>query len=163
MSDMANPWRSPEAEAAEESAPQGVLTLAMIRYLKGAAPWLVFLGVLGYIGAAVLGLLGLILLGAAVVGDTVFGRGFMGTLASALGGPLHLAMGGLVFFPARFTHGFGVKIRRYMASGAERDLEEALRNNRSLWKFTGILAIVYLAFIPLGIIAAVIAVISSAF
>jgi hypothetical protein len=134
----------------------------MVRYLKGAAPWLVFLGVLGYIGAAVLGLVGLILLGTAVVGNTIFGSGFMGTIASALGGPIYLVMGGLLFFPARFTHGFGARIRRYAASGAERDLEEALRNNRSLWKFSGILAIVYLAFIPLGIIAAVIAALSSA-
>jgi hypothetical protein len=124
----------------------------MVRYLKDASPWLLFIGILGYIGAILLVVIGLIL-GFLAAGDSPTLRGitWRGT-ASAFMGPVYLVMGALVFFPARFTHRFGMKIRHYLAGGAEKDLEEALRNNKALWKFSGILAVVYLGIIALTII-----------
>jgi hypothetical protein len=77
-------------------------------------------------------------------------------------GLIYLVVGVVAFFPARFTLGFGTKIRNYLLSNAEQDLEAAFQNNKSLWKFNGILAIVYLAFIPIGIIGMVIAAIAAA-
>jgi hypothetical protein len=53
-------------------------------------------------------------------------------------------------------YSFGSRIRQYAASGAAEDLEQALKNNKSLWKFSGILCIVYLAIILLVVIGAVI-------
>jgi uncharacterized membrane protein SirB2 len=153
MSD--NPWQGPEAPAqAEEHAAQGVLTALMIRYLKEASPWLRFIGVLGYISVGFLVLAGIIMMATAGISGAA-AAGPLGAL-SGLAGIIYVPIGALAFFPARFTHRFGSKIRHYLQSGAERDLEEALKNNRSLWKFSGIVAIVYLSFIPVGIIVAVV-------
>jgi hypothetical protein len=167
MSDAVNPWQSPEAPVqAEENAAGGILTAVMIRYLKESSPWLRFIGILGYIGAGLLIAAGLVTTAAMLITGFAgfFGNGgetgligFFTSLLSNLVGFIYVAAGLLAFFPARFTHGFGVKIRNYLLSNAEKDLEEALKNNRSLWKFSGILAIVYLSLIPAGIIAAVVA------
>ncbi|MDR2136202.1 MAG: hypothetical protein LBO76_06260 [Treponema sp.] len=152
MSDSGNPWQSPSTEvAAEEGAPRDALTPLMIRHLKDASPWLRFLGIVGYIGAVFVVLLGLVLivadLGSFYLIDILFGG-----LAGVFMGLLYIAMGVVAFFPARFTHRFGVKIRNYLLSGGAQDLETAFRYNRALWKFNGILAIVYLSLVPLVVI-----------
>jgi hypothetical protein len=160
MSDTVNPWQSPAAAVkAEENAAQGVLTAGMIRCLKEASPWLRFIGILGYIGAVSFIVIGIILVITMFAAGTVQ-TGIPGVLSSFMG-LIYLVSGALAFFPARFTHRFGAKIRNYLLSGAEKDLEEAFRNNRSLWKFAGIVAIVYLSLIPVGIIVAVIVSLSS--
>jgi hypothetical protein len=162
MSDTVNPWQSPSAEVrAEEAVPQGLLTPGMVRSLKDASPWLLFIGVLGYIGAIFLAVLGLVMGVLSAGGSPVFrGAAWRGT-ASAFVGPIYLVMGVLAFFPARFTHRFGMKIRHYLASGAEKDLEEALRSNKALWKFSGIMVIVYLGVIVLTLIGFVLSAIFS--
>jgi hypothetical protein len=169
MSDTLNPWQSPEAPAqAEENAARGILTETMIRRLKEASPWLRFVGILGYIGAVFLIVTGAIMVILLLVaGINAFASGSDATgimgMFSSLMGFIYVAGGVLVFFPARYTHGFGAKIRNYLLSGAEKDLEEALKNNRSLWRFSGILAIVYLSLIPVGIVVAIVATISQLF
>ncbi|MDR1443602.1 MAG: hypothetical protein LBI94_01870 [Treponema sp.] len=160
MSD--NPWQSPHAEAAaDESVPQGILTPLMVRYLKEASPWIRFIGVLSYIGAGLFALMGGFFVIAMLARGSLFDAEFLSVLPGASMGSLYLVAGVLVFFPARFTYGFGTKLRNYLASNGEKDLEEALRHNRALWKFNGILAIVYLAFFPLAIAGFVIAIFSS--
>jgi hypothetical protein len=160
MADQVNPWQSPETVVkTEENAVQGVLTAVMIRCLKEAAPWLRFAGILGYIAASFLTVAGIV---TAIVMMVSGGRGFTG-LASVFMVFIYILLGAAAFFPAHFTHSFGVKIRHYLLSGAEKDLEEAFKNNRSLWKFTGILAIVYLALVPIGIAAAAMAAASAVF
>jgi hypothetical protein len=161
MSDAVNPWQSPETPVqAEENAVQGVLTAPMIRYLKEASPWLRFIGILGYIGAILLIVTGVIMTIALLITDSSDTFGFLGVFSSLVG-LVYVTFAVLAFFPARFTHRFGVKIRNYLLSGAEKDLEEALKNNRSLWRFSGILLIVYLALIPVAIIMGVVTAISS--
>jgi hypothetical protein len=76
-------------------------------------------------------------------------------------GVLYFLLGLLSFFPAKFSYGFGSKIHHYALSNSEKDLEEAFKNNRSLWKFFGILAIVYLAIIPLALIGGIVAAVFS--
>jgi hypothetical protein len=173
MSDTVNPWQSPEAPVqADENAAQGILTALMIRYLKEASPWLRFIGILGYIGAIFLIVSGVGMVAALLITgiNGLTGGynepGFVGLVSglfSSMLGFIYVVLGIIAFFPARFTHGFGVKIRNYLLSGSEKDLEEALKNNRSLWRFNGILAIVYLSLIPVGIVAAIIAAVSQIF
>ncbi|MDR3173033.1 MAG: hypothetical protein LBU19_02175, partial [Treponema sp.] len=146
---------------AEENAAQGVLTALMIRYLKEASPWLRFIGIMGYIGAIFLIVSGVIMSIALLITGQNFGSSW-GPL-SALMGVIYVTLGVLAFFPARFTHKFGAKLRNYLLSGAERDLEEAFKNNRSLWRFSGILLIVYLAILPVALIMGVVTAVSSLF
>lgn len=59
MPDAVNPYQSPENAAIPEErfTMQGGLTETLLIYLKGAAPWLRFLGILGFIGSALIALL----------------------------------------------------------------------------------------------------------
>jgi hypothetical protein len=157
MSDTVNPWQGPEAPAqVEENAAQGILTAAMIRYLKESSPWLRFVGIVGYIGAAFLIISGITLM---LTGEGIIRfRGL--SLFSGLTSLSYVPVGVLAFFPAHYTHKFGLKIRHYLLGGGEKDLEEAFKNNRSMWKFTGILVIVYLSFIPIGLIVAIVVAVS---
>jgi hypothetical protein len=50
-----------------------------------------------------------------------------------------------------------------LRSGGEQDLEQAFKYNKSLWKFSGILMIVYLAIVPVAVAIGVIAAVSSSF
>jgi MFS family permease len=163
MSDTTNPWRSPETEvsAAQDGSGAGVLTGTMVRYLREASPWLRFIGVLGFIGCGLMALGGLVFTVLVVLISDLAGE-FGGILAGVFIGVLYLVLGLLSFFPAKFSYAFGSKIHHYILSNSDKDLEEALKNNKSLWKFFGILAIVYLSIIPLALIGgAVVAVISA--
>ena len=163
MSDTVNPYQSPENVAVPviPLAVQGKLTETMLSYLKEASPWLRFVGIIGFVSAGFTFLSGIFLfILFSVLGQ--FWRGIPGFNTSAgdyigefFGGSMaviFIAAGVLVFFPALFLYRFGEKIRGYLRTGADQDLELAFKNNRSFWKFTGILCIIQLAFIPVIII-----------
>jgi hypothetical protein len=136
----------------------------MLVYLKGASPWLRFVGILGFVCAGLTALSGISLFafipmmgqvwnevpGFESFGD-VFGVVFSGGMAV-----FTIGAGVLIFFPSLFIYRFGDKIRSYLRAGADQDLEQALKNNKSLWKFIGIVCIISLAFIPVMIIGTII-------
>jgi hypothetical protein len=157
MSDLNNPWQSPETQVTAGDNPRGLITEGMLRYLREASPWLRFVGIVSFIGGGLLCLAGIGLSIAAAAGSGVqdLGNAFSEILGGFVG-VVYLVSGVVVLFPAKFMYSFGSRIRQYAASGAAADLEEALKNNKSLWKFSGILCIVYLSFIPLVIIGAII-------
>lgn len=165
-----NPYQSPEAEAVPDAgASGGMITSVMFEALKGASPWLRFMGIIGFIGAGVMVLVGIIFLAtggfaagalanvedASAVGTGAFGSVLTGMLGGAVGF-IYIALGMLYFFPARWTYLFGAKIRNYTVSGSAAELEAALNSNKSLWKFNGVITIVGIASIPLFVIAAAI-------
>jgi hypothetical protein len=162
MSDNSNPYRSPEADInpARPLISQGVLTDLMVSYLKDASPWLRFIGVLGYIGCGFMAVAGagLVISGAA---EVLASERPMERVSSLLPGITPIVLGLVCLFPARFVYGFGAKIRNFLRSGAETDLELAFKNNKSLWKVCGILTIVYIAIIPVVVVIVVIAALSS--
>jgi uncharacterized membrane protein YjgN (DUF898 family) len=172
MSDAVNPYQSPETVAApvKPLVAQGTLTETMLFYLKGASPWLRFIGILGFIcsGLTVLGSISFLafipLIGQVwkeVPGFEAFGGIFRAAFSGSM---VALCIGGavLMFFPSLFTYRFGEKIRSYLRNGTEQDLEQAFKNNKSLWKFYGIICIIYLAFIPLMVIIGIIVGVASA-
>jgi hypothetical protein len=170
MSDAANPWQSPgtEISAVKQPGVSGGLSETMVFYLKGASPWLRFVGILSFIGCGLLTVIGiLVMIFGSVFSDLAAGLDSdqlgifqMGVTGGIFLGLVYIILGLLCYFPARFIYGFGVRIRSYLLSNAEKDLEEAFKNNKSLWKFTGILAIVYLGLIPVAIIIGVIVMIA---
>ena len=137
------------------------MTEAMLNHLKEASPWLRFVGILGFVGSGLTVFSGISFLSAvALFGDVfedmpefgaAFGFLFSGTMAIYF-----LGLGVFIFFFSLFAYKFGTKIRSYLGSGVEQDLEMAFRSNRNYWKLLGIFYIVCLAFIPLLIIGSVI-------
>jgi len=175
MSDIVNPYQSPETVAVPVTPllTQGALTDTMLMYLKGASPWLKFIGILGFIGAGLTALWGIIFFAAgSAVGQfwsSIPGLESFNTFSNAAGaafgiltGMLIIGAAALIFFPSLFLYRFGTKIHSYIRNGLDQDLEQAFKNNKSFWKFSGIICIVYLAIIPLSIIIAVIAAVASA-
>ena len=166
MSEAVNPYQSPETAVVPENTlvAQGTLTETMLFYLKATAPWLRFIGILGFVGTGLTVLWGI----ASVAIFPIWGEawGELSQISAALGGAALLLFFGaaaLIIIPSLFLYRAGEKIRNYIRTGMDQDLELALKNNKSFWKFYGIVCIVYLAFLPLMIIVAIVAGVASAF
>ena len=167
MSDALNPYQSPEAalNPANPLTAQGTLTEPMLVHLKGASPWLRFLGVLGFIAAGLTALSGIALFAVLPMVSRLWGEipgfeavfsGFWGAALSGTTAVFCIGGGALMFFPSLFIYRFGEKIRSYLRTGSDSELELAFKNNKSLWKFAGIISIIELAFIPVFTIAGII-------
>ena len=155
MSEIENPYQSPQTSIIpERSHTDHSLTETMLQYLYEASPWLRFIGILGYIGACLCFVSGVIMAISMSVFSGLFGE--LGEFPFWILGIIYIPMGLLLFFPARFTHEFGEKIRQFKFNNSSNELEEAFKNNKSLWKFYGILCIIYLAFIPVVFIGAIV-------
>jgi hypothetical protein len=158
MSD--NPYQSPQTGVTAPQGSSGTLTETMAFYLKGASPWLRFLGVLGFIGCGILAVIGIVTL--IVMPSLVpeIGEAWSSIAGTSLGS-LYIILGVVGFFPARFIYKFGTKIRGFLWSNSEQELELAFKYNKSFWKFSGIVTIVYLAIIPAAIVIGIIAALGS--
>jgi len=164
MSDTNNPYQSVNVNIEDKTpvpAGDAILTASMLSHLSRAQPWLRFLGVMGYIGVGFIALAGVIMMFASPLLSRFGDTGLSGGMAVGMGA-LYLVLAVTAFFPAKFTFKFGNKIRAYRQGGRPEDLEEAFSNNRSLWKFSGILMIIYLAVIPVVLIVSIIIGISAA-
>jgi hypothetical protein len=147
MSDSYNPYQSPESSIVPE-APQNtgvMLSEKMLGYLSGASPWLQFIGILGFIGSGLTIVGGIFSTVTMSIASSIIELGEFPFWIIPL---IYLPLGVLFFFPSYFIYNFGRKIRSYRFSNSTEDLELAFKNNKSLWKFNGILCIIYLAFIP---------------
>lgn len=166
MPDQINPYQSPET-AASPVAPllaQGALTENMLIYLKGASPWLRFIGILGFVSAGLTVMWGFVSFTPIIRGIWAGVPGFewLGVFGGGMA-LLSFAGGVLIFLPSLFIYRFGKKIRGYLRTGVDQELEQAFENNKSFWKFAGIICIIYLAFVPALIVGSVIVALVSAF
>jgi hypothetical protein len=138
----------------------------MLAYLKKAAPWMRFIGILGFIGSGLVTLGGLVAMVfipvSGYVPDELSDFGEHAGLIGVAAGLYFILLAALYFFPSLYAYRFGAGIRDYLSSGVDQHLEIAFRSNKSLWKFQGILAIAGLALIPLAVIAGIIAIVAAA-
>jgi len=161
MSDIQDQYNSPQTPIVpEEKQVVGSLTETMMVYLKEASPWLRFIGILGFISCGLIALGVIIIIILFAVAASLLGE--FADIPIWLISPLYLAMGALFFFPSLFMYNFGDKIRKFLVSNSEEDLEEAFKNNKSLWKFYGIMCIISLATTPVLIIVTAVATVAAA-
>jgi len=155
MSDFENQYYSPEAPIIpEKSQIAGNLTEVMIRYLRETSPWLKFIAIMGFISCGFFALYGVIFLIISIAASGLM-TGFE-NIPFWLFTPLMIAGAALYFFPSLFLFNFGSKINKYHFSNSDEDLELAFKNNKSFWKFTGLLLIISLAFLPVIIILSIV-------
>jgi sterol desaturase/sphingolipid hydroxylase (fatty acid hydroxylase superfamily) len=150
-----NPYESPQTEADAINPLSGrVLTENMLFYLRGAAPWLRFVGIAGFIfiGLLVIGVL-VLMAGAGSLAETLGIPSGTSTLLFIIYLP-SLAIGFVYFL---FIYKFGNKIQAYLRSGDNNELENAFKNNKSLWTLTGVMFIISMAFIGLALIGGIFA------
>ncbi len=153
MSDNINPYESTQVDLDGQKplVARGFFTETMITYLKAASPWLRFLGILGLIGAGFCIFFGVL----AFVLRPFFTQELDSTIAGLSGlvtstfGISYIVMGIIYIFPAKYLYNFGSKMNFFVKTKNEQAMETALKNNKSYWKFNGILVIISLAAFPI--------------
>ena len=147
---LAAPANTPPPPAYAPPSPrQGGVSEEMVTLLQATRPWVRLLSVLGFIG------LGFLVLGSlAFVLIPMGGLGAMGLGPRVAIAALYLLMG-FVQLPAVLYLGrYAGRITRLSASGAPVDLEEALRAQKSFWKYVGILTLVMIILYVLILVVA---------
>jgi hypothetical protein len=127
------------------------ITQPMLLSLRHTKPWVMLVSVIGfiYIGISVF---------FSVVAMFIFSQ-FNDTgsfVSSSMLVVMNILMGILYFFPSLFLFKFASSIGRLLDGGGATEMEEALSNQKSFWKFVGILVIIAIILGVLGVVAAII-------
>jgi hypothetical protein len=141
---MNNPYQTPQTGVAPVSG--GTYSQRLVAELLGTKPWVQFIAVLGFIGTVFMIIFGV--------------GGFIGMMAlsdqmNQMGGgvpaptgafyllPLiYLVIGVFYFFLSLRLWKYGSNISLFAMSGQPGYLEEAIAQQRSFWKMTGLMIIV---------------------
>lgn len=155
-----DPYQGPIAdpERAPASRPTGLaVTEGMIEALVQTRPWVIFLAVLGFVGAGFMVLAGLFMLIAGVAGIAA------GTGTDALPGAvtagasfLYIAMAAIYVIPCLQMVRYATAIGRIRFEGGPA-LEDALVRQRSFWRTLGIMTLVLIGLYVLAVVAVAVA------
>ncbi len=144
------PPADPAARAFPSDGRAGVSEMS-VEMLRQTKPWVFFLGVLALIGSGLMALVGL-------------GMLVLGAVASASGGPptfvlglVYLPMALLYIYPGIKLWKYGSAIGRLVSTRDGGDLDAALSEQKSFWKYMGIMMLVLIVFETLMIVVAMVA------
>lgn len=144
------------AYATPASAPAygqtGEVSEEVVKLLRSTKPWVRFLSVLGFIGLALL-VLGCIAILVIPIGGSMGSMSFLPRLGASAA---YLLMGLLQFPAVLFLSRYASRIARLASSGDPSDLEDALRAQKSFWKYVGILTLVMMILYILAIVGVLI-------
>ena len=152
------PASQPDAGPAQ-AVPTVVLSQQGLTFLDQTRPWVRFLSIMAFIGVALMALAAVAMIAIAMSGmmsRNVPGNplGAAGVVAAAF---FYLMIACLYIAPGVFLFRYASAIARLKESYASEALEDALRNQKSLWRFVGILTVIALVIMVLVVIAAVVA------
>jgi hypothetical protein len=129
----------------EAAASEGRVTPLMGQYAAQMRPWVRFMSVLTFLAAAFAMIVGaffaLALTLAGVAAQEATGSRF-GALGGAVIGVVYILLGVLYIPPGVFLHRTASAIKRMQAGDATSALEDVLKNQKSFWRFVGILSVV---------------------
>jgi len=127
-----------------------------INYLKEAAKWAYFLGIVGFVS------IGLLLLSAIFAGSLFSSS--LGALSGAYGGlsgtvftVYFIVIAAIYFFPVFYLYKFGKGTKDAIKNNDTATLTEGLKNLKSHYKFIGILLAITLGLYAIMLVFAVIA------
>jgi len=133
------------------------VTARMLASLHATRPWVRFLAVMGFIGVGFM-----VLIGAATTLGCYFFPGMansgmqpFGNAPLVMSGILNIVMAFLYLMPALYLFRYASSIARIQDGGNTMALESALLNQKSFWKFVGIITLVFLVVSIFGIAAAI--------
>ena len=155
---MTNPY------GGESSFPPGLVSAAAVQQLASTKPWVRFISVMTFIGAAftLLAALGMFIagagLGSSVMTKTSQDNPALGAIGGLVGvGAIYVFFAFLYLYPAVKLWKYASAIGSLLQTGSEADLVAALNQQRSFWKFVGIMMIIslviFVGFIGIGIVA----------
>lgn len=111
------------------------VTSLMIDHLRATKPWVRLISIVLFIMS------GLIIVGGLAMMLMPFQGGFGGGIG-AFFGLLYIAFGIIYFFPAYFLMKYASSINQLLQGGGDVAMEDALGNQKSFWKFSGIMTLV---------------------
>lgn len=160
--DPYNPYQAPSA-GNYGHAPQAMpgsesITPTMIEHLRGAKPWIRFLSILSFLGAAmmIMASLFMLLAGAAAMSASRSAGGPGAEFAPLLG-LFYLPFAAIYLVPGIYMHRLANAIDEVALNPSARGLEETLDRNRAFWKVSGIMALVVIGLSMLAFFGAMIA------
>jgi hypothetical protein len=122
-------------------------------YTRITAKWTRFLSILGFIMAGFMVLFGIFLTLVLTLFPSFFPH--TGNTPPPFLGIFYLPMSVLYLVPAIYLFKYSSALKRVLADANIQDIEEAVRYQKSFWKFTGILSLFSLIFAVIGILSAI--------
>jgi uncharacterized membrane protein YidH (DUF202 family) len=132
-----------------DTASAGISELAL-EMLRQTRPWVMFLGILSFVASALALLVG--------VGMAIMGLAMAGATSNpftGLIGFIYIPLGLVYIYPGVKLVKYGSAIGRLMETRTSFDLEDALTQQKSMWKFSGISAIVIIVLYVLLFVIAI--------
>ena len=142
-----NPYSMPGTESgSEQFVPKEIsLSPAGQQFLNQTRPWVRFMSVMMFIMAGFMFLAGLIMIGtgAVFVGQSRLNNP-MSALGPAVAGTFYVILSLLYLAPGVFLHRYAGTIKLLESSRAAQALEDALKHQKSFWRYVGILTLISL-------------------
>jgi len=116
-------------------------------YLDQTRPWVRFMSIVTFVCAGLMAVLAFVMLVLGVAGGLAGGdRGGFGPLGGAIGGGLlallYLSLACVYIAPGLFLSRYAGAIKRLQTTCSAAVLEDALKHQKSFWRFIGILTII---------------------
>ncbi len=139
----ADAYPAPPPYAASSS--NGAVSDTAVDLLRQTRPWVVLLSIFLLLASALI-----VVLAVLVVAASAFMPGTAGTPVAL--GLIYLPIGLVYVYPGLKLLGYGSAIARLTQSRAVSDLESALAQQKSFWKFCGVASIVVIAIYAVGLV-----------
>ncbi|MFN0082555.1 MAG: hypothetical protein ACKVOM_08560 [Ferruginibacter sp.] len=129
-------------------------------HLKETAGWAKFLGIVGFVFSALIGIIAFVVPAylKSSMSSNPYGNAGAGMFSMMSGfiTVLYLILAIMGFFISLFAYKFGVKTKLALQNTDQESLDKGLMNLKFLFRFHGIIMIIYLGFITLAIIGGVV-------
>lgn len=144
------------------SEPQLTLTENSLYYLKKSGDWAYFLGIVGFVGTALIAIaalfMGTIFTTMATMNPMMGAAAGMGSLVTVF----YLLLAVVSFFFALYLYQFGTRVKSAVLHYNTDELTNALGKLKSFFKMWGIITIVYIALMVLVFVGSIVAGIGAA-
>lgn len=151
-----NPYMPPGSQLsappmASVAGGEGISAISL-DHLRNTRPWVRLLAILGFIGSAFLVIFALVIM----VGGGFMGEQFQGAMGIGVG-LAYLLFAVLYIYPSLCLWRYATSIQALLSTRRSADLDAALGQQKSFWRFVGIIAAVMLVIYALIFIIAIVA------
>ena len=126
------------------------VTDQMIDYLRSTKMWTKFLSIMGFIGAAFIVLIGILIMLA-----SNFLPKEAGAKIPPFVGIIYMLLSIFYIIPSIYLFKYSSALNRYLNNKMESEMESALSYQKSFWKFIGVACMIGMIFAFVGIVAAI--------
>lgn len=151
------------SSGADRAPPRQYISPAAVDLLQQTRPWVLTIAVLAFMGAGMLALGGVAVVGVGAVGTLIAPEASELGFPFALLGLLYLPLAALYFFGGRFLYRYAKSIQELGKSPSTSLLEDALLHQKSFWKLAALTIIGMFAVYGVAIVLAIVGSMFAAF